>query len=192
MLLVPGEDAVVLDVEMPARVSRGAADRIAFHAVQDLVGEEMADIHFVRLPRERDPASNRRRVLVTSRACMSAWLARAERAGARPVAMLPDYLALPWEPGAWTVQVECARLRARFGRFDGFAAETELGAAILERRVKDASPAPERIRLLVEPDAAQDTVAAALPWLGAAGIATSRETPPAGPPGSGTASSTPT
>ena len=182
VLLVPGEDAVVLDFEMPARVRRGVADRITSYAVQDLVGEEMADIHVVRLPGERGAASNRRRAIVASRVRMSAWLGQADQAGVRLGAMLPDYLALPWEPGGWTVQVESGRLRVRFDRFDGFAAETGLGAAILERRWKEAPAAPERIRLLVEAAETEDAMAALLPWLNATGAPASREPLPAGTP----------
>ena len=182
VLLVPGEDAVVLDFEMPASVRRGAADRIMFYSVQDVVSEEMVDIHLVRLPSERDAAPDRRKAIVTSRVRMSAWLEQVNHAGAQLAAMVPDYLALPWEPGGWTVKVESDRLRARFGRFDGFAAEAELGVSILERRWKDTPTAPERIRLLVEPATTQHAMAALLAWLDATGISASPEILPAGVP----------
>ena len=182
VLLVPGEEAVVLEFDMPAGVGRGVADRITHHSVQDLVSEEMGELHLVRLPADRSTPSNRRQAIVTRRVHMSAWHERAVRAGARLAAMLPDYLALPWESDTWTVRVESGRIQARFGRLDGFAAETDLGVAILERRWREASVAPERIRLLVEPVPAEDPSARLLSWLDETGVPVNRETPPTGAP----------
>ena len=182
VLLVPGEDAVVFDLEMPAGVRRGVADRIMFHSVQDVVGEEMAEIHLVRLPPERGATSDRRQAIVTCRVRMSTWLEQAFRMGMRLAAVLPDYLALPWESGVWTVRVESGRLRARFGRLEGFAAETDLGVAILKRRWKDAPAAPERIRLLVEPATPEEASTEVYSWMDDLGIPVGRETPSAATP----------
>ena len=181
VMLVPGEHAIVLDMEVPARVRRGTADRIAFHAVQDLVGEAMEDVHFVLLPRERGAAANKRQAIVTNRACMEAWRGRAREAGIRLAGILPDHLALPWSPGSWTVSVEPRRLRARLGRLDGFAAEPELGIAILERRLNDAPSPPERIVLMGEEGASEDTLVEVRAWLGKANVTVEREALPAAP-----------
>ena len=182
ILLVPGEDAIVLSFEMPEKVRRSAAKRITFFAVQDLIGENMEDLHFVRLPSDRDSVPGWARAIVTGRASMDAWFRRAEEASVRLAGILPDYLALPWEPGEWTVSVEPSRLRVRFDRFDGFVAEPELGAAILERRLKDTDPAPDRIRLLDECDTAEGVLDTPLGRLGEAGVPVDREILPAGGP----------
>ena len=182
VMLVPGEHAIMLDYEMPARVRRGAADRIAFHAVQDLVGEDMVDIHLVRLPREPGAAPGKGRAIVTSRACMEAWRDRAREAGAGLAGILPDYLALPWSHGSWTVVVEAGRLLVRSDRLDGFAAEASLGGAILERRLNDAPSPPERIRLLADEGTAGDTLAAVFAWLGETNVTVEREAAPAAIP----------
>ena len=194
VLLVPGEDAIVLSFEMPTKVRRSAADRITFFAVQDLVGEDMEDLHFVRLPRGAEDGPEQTRAIVTSRTSMDAWLRRAEEVGLRLAGILPDYLALPWTPGEWTVSTEPSRLRVRFGRFDGFAAEPGLGAAILERRLKDTAPSPSRIRLLgagaaeaAAPDngdgnPAERALDALLARIGEAGVPVGREALPAGVP----------
>ena len=179
VMLVPGEHAIVLEFEMPARVRRGAADRIAFHAVQDLVGDDMADIHFVRLPRDRGAAASKGRAIVVNRACMEAWRSRAREGDVRLAGILPDYLALPWTPGCWTMGVEPGRLRLRLDRLDGFAAEPALGMAILESRLDDAPSPPDRIRLLSGNGAAADTLADVLARLGEAKIPVEREALPA-------------
>ena len=178
MMLVPGDQAIVLDFEIPTRVRRAAAGRIAFHAIQDLVGADMGDIHFVRLPRDRRAAENKGRAIVTSRACMEAWHGRARAAGVRLAGILPDFLALPWTPGSWTVGVEPGRILVRSDRIDGFAAEPELGIAILERRLDRAPASPERIRLLGEEGGSEDTLAAVLAWLGEADMTVQREPRP--------------
>ena len=180
VLLVPGEDATVLDFEMPARVRRNAARRITFHAVQDLVGEDMENIHLVRLPRPTGSVQNRAQSIVTSRVRMEGWFDEAKRAGVRLAAILPDYLALPWDPGTWTVSVETGRLSVRFDRLNGFAAEPELAALILERRLKDAPIRPQRVRLLGGQGATTEPLAALLSRLGEAGIQVDREVRSAG------------
>ena len=182
ILLVPGEDAIVLSFEMPEKVRRSAVERITFFAVQDLVGEDMEDLHIVRIPSGRDGVPGWARAIATSRASMDAWFRRAEEASVRLAGILPDYLALPWEPGEWTVSVEPGRLRVRFGRFDGFAAEPDLGTVILERRLKDTDPAPGRIRLLDERDTAEGVLDTPLVRLGEVGVPVDRETLPAGVP----------
>ena len=179
VMLVPGELAIVLEFEMPARVRGGAADRIAFHAVQDLVGDDMADIHFVRLPRERGATASKGRAIVANRAWMEAWRSRAREGGVRLAGILPDYLALPWTPGCWTMGVEPGRLRVRLDRLYGFAAEPALAMAIVESRLNDAPSPPDRIRLLSENGAASDTLADVLAWLGEATVSVQREAPPA-------------
>ena len=175
VMFVPGEHAIVLEFEMPARVRRGVADRIAFHAVQDLVGDDMADIHFVRLPRDRGAAASRGRAIVVNRACMEAWCSRAREGGVRLAGILPDYLALPWTPGCWTMGVEPGRLRVRLDRLDGFSAEPALAIAILKRRLDEASSPPDRIRVLSENGAAADTHADVLARLGEAKVPVERE-----------------
>lgn len=175
VMIVPGEHAIVLEFEMPARVRRGATDRIAFHAVQDLVGDDMADTHFVRLPRERGAAPGKGRAIVASRRCMEIWRRRARKRGVRLAGILPDYLALPWTPGGWTIGVEPGRLRVRLDRLDGFSAESALGLAILKSRLASAPTPPDRIRLLSKNGVAADKLADVLARLGEAKVPVERE-----------------
>ena len=182
VLLVPGEDAIVLDFEMPTRVRRNSARRITFHAVQDLVGEDMENIHLVRLPRASGSVENRAQAIVTSRGCMEKWLDEAKRARVRLAGILPDYLALPWSPGTWTVSVETGRLRVRFDRLDGFAAEPALGTSILERRLKEAPSSPFRVRLLGEQGMPDELLTSLASRLEEVGVPVDRETVPVGVP----------
>lgn len=60
-----------------------------------------------------------------------------------PTRVLPDYLALPWAPGTWTVLADAGMLYVRESHGLGFALEAEIGWTVLKRRF-EALPEDQR------------------------------------------------
>ncbi|SFE41034.1 type II secretion system protein GspL [Roseivivax sediminis] len=134
--LVPGAEAPLLTLDLPAKLTGSAREEVARRQLRDRIGAEgeRVELRPYALPRSRTPW---RRAVVADRACLSDWR---RRAGPGCRAVLPDYLALPAAEGLWTVAVEAEAVRARLGPGDGFSAETPLACGMLTRALADDRP----------------------------------------------------
>jgi len=137
--LVPGGDAPLLAVTLPASLKGPAREDVARRQVLDRLGLPAAalDIRAARL----GGAEGWTRALVVERSAVLRWRAVLGAAAARCRALLPDYLALPAGAGVWTVAADAEGLRVRMGPGDGFSAEAELGVTMLAAAVAQARSA---------------------------------------------------
>lgn len=147
--LVPGEAAMLLQLEMPEGLRGIARERVARRQAADRLGLAPEAID-VRLLSETGGAA-----LVVDPDTAEAW--RQAVRGSACVAMLPDYLTLVAGPGIWTLHVADGRLLARLGDEDGFAAEMALARLQIARALavgrpdavlRTGAPAPEIDALL--------------------------------------------
>lgn len=137
--LVPGTEAPLVSVTLPATLKGPAREDVARRQVLDRLGLPALalDIRAARLGGDEGWS----RVLTADRATVLRWRSGLGSAAARCRAMVPDYLAVPVEPGCWAVDADAEGVRVRLGPADGFAAEPELGAAMLATAVAQARAA---------------------------------------------------
>lgn len=138
-LLLDGRSVGTLPVAIPAKSQRQA--RIAApYAIEDEVTEELDALYVTCGPAEED---GQRTVGYTRKAELDALLAPLADARIALRGVRPDYLALPWSPGQWSVLLDEDRLLVRTAARQGFVVESELASEVLERKL--AARAPERI-----------------------------------------------
>jgi general secretion pathway protein L len=163
LAVVPGEAAPLLPVALPAGLRGPGRVQVARRMLADRLGPWAAGLALRPAPLGTGP-DGWGAMLAAARADLARWQAALAEtgAGARAVALLPDYLALPAAPGVWVLAAGGSRVRARLGPGDGFAAETGLAAALLaEARAR--GPAPRAV--LVAEGPLPGEVAAALEGL---------------------------
>lgn len=145
--LVPGSEAPLMQLSLPPALKGAAREKVALRQAQDRLGARPGAL-LVRPARLSSRPDDWNAVILADNARVERW--RAQVAGKRCRAILPDYLGLPAAPGLWTVEHFRApgdtgsteggamMVRARLGVTDGFSAEPELAALLLARARADA------------------------------------------------------
>lgn len=122
VILVPGEAVLLTSAKLPTRNPSKLRRALPF-ALEDRLVDDVTGQHVASGSTGPDgvvPAA------VVARARLDEWLARLERAGLEPDAMVPEPLALPRDADGPTVLLEPGRAVVRTGEFAGFACESEL------------------------------------------------------------------
>lgn len=150
VLLVPTEDVILTEVDLPIRQRAKLLQAVPF-ALEDQLAEDIDLLHFAIGERQAD---GRIPVLAVAHERMQSWLAPFRSAGIVPRAMLPDALCLPGPVDAshWSVLCEGPRSIVRTAAFEGFACDTValpdflgLGAASEELRLRRFMTGPASI-----------------------------------------------
>jgi len=143
-LIAPGEHVTLHPLPLPSR-NRATWARAVPYALEDALADDIETLHFAigtvaeegRLP-----------VAVIAHAQLRAWLECCTQAGLNPVAVIPEPLLLPWQPGDWSVALEAERAVVRNGRWDGFATDRETLPFMLNQALAEAGDAqPQRVRV---------------------------------------------
>ncbi|KPQ07442.1 MAG: general secretion pathway protein L [Rhodobacteraceae bacterium HLUCCA12] len=131
--LVPGTEAPLLGVALPATLTGAAREGVALRQVRDRIGPEAEGMILRPARLGRNDAWGH--VLCARRTVVDAWRKRARAGRGHCRAILPDYLALPAANGLWTVQTSAGedRVQVRLGLHDGFSAEPELAILLLQQ-----------------------------------------------------------
>jgi general secretion pathway protein L len=146
VVLVPGEDVLLLDVARGAGNERQLSMALPFLVEEQLVAP--VERQHVAWAHGSDAA--RVCVAVVARERMDTWLAQLQAAGLEPEVLLPEPLALPWHPERPTLLVDGGRCVLRTTETQGQAGSIDEIAAVLERAgstpvdawlVGDAQPA---------------------------------------------------
>jgi len=177
-VLIPAEAVLLTRVRAPTR-RRSRLRQAVPYLLEERLAQDVEALHFALGRPARDGGVP---VAVVERTRMEGWLESLAGAGLRPQALVPDALALPWEPGAWSLAAEedSGRVLVREGREAGWAAEAELLPALLGRALhrsggRAGEGRPERLRLWVPEGAAEPP----LPPLPEDHPAVERQPPPA-------------
>ncbi|MEM9240295.1 MAG: hypothetical protein AAGB07_09985 [Pseudomonadota bacterium] len=133
--LVPGAEAPLLDVDVPATLRDGARETVARRQIADKLGLVLDDVELRPAPLGGDRRAWQAMMMVR-KSDISDWRGRLEKQGRSLVALLPDYLALPTSADVWTISTHNdpnAPVQVRLGPSDGFSAEPSLAALTLGR-----------------------------------------------------------
>ena len=160
--LVPGTDAPLLALVLPATLKGPAREEVARRQVRDRLG---AGFDLRPLGGE-----GWTRAAVALRSAVLRWRGSLGTAAPRCRAILPDYLMLPAAPGLWSVASDRDGIAARLGPGDGFSAEPGLGLRMLAQALAEARTAGTMPRavLRIGADAAADALFDGVPLAHAA------------------------
>jgi general secretion pathway protein L len=111
VVLVPAEDVLLLDVARIAGSERQWSQALPFVVEEQLV----LPIESQHVAWWRGSRDDRICVAVVARARLEAWLAQLHAAGVAPDVLLPESLALPWDPERPTLLVDGGRCVLRIG-----------------------------------------------------------------------------
>jgi type II secretion system protein L len=149
VLWVPGEKVVAHRVPRPKAPKRKWPDMLPW-LLEDRLLQPVESLHFVAF----DEGNTGEIVVYTvSQSDMKDWLGIAAEQGLRNFRMLPDYLALPWQPGSISIAARDELLLVRTSLAQGFAAPAAIAGELLstfaDESVKDLNLAHALARELL-------------------------------------------
>lgn len=144
--VVPGVHVTSFAATLPVR-GREKVLRALPYALEERFAEDPERLFFslaVGLSGARVQAA------AAEREWFQAGISALGRHGLRPAHAIPDYLALPWRPGTWTVLADAGMLYVRQAEGLGFTLEADAGWSVLKRRlaVTAEDERPQSIRYL--------------------------------------------
>ena len=138
-LLLDGRSVGTLTASIPAKTQRQA--RVAApYAIEDEVTEELDGLYVTCGPAEED---GQRTVGFIRKSDLDALLAPLAEAHVTVRCLRPDYLALPWSPGQWSMLSDGDRLLVRTAAHQGFVVDNDIAAEVFARKLEEG--APERL-----------------------------------------------
>lgn len=126
VLLVPSEAVLLARAELPSRNAAEIARALPY-ALEDLLLQAPETQHYAWTRQQGGIVA-----LVAAQTQMQAWLTQCAEAGIAPDWIGPDLLALPWQPGQWTLLLEGERALLRSDACAGFACAHDLLPALLQ------------------------------------------------------------
>ncbi len=142
--LAPGHDVVLTAASLPTRNRKRMLTAVPYALEEQLISD-IDSLHFALGSIDKlGPVP----VAVVERRHMQHWLDRLQAVELRPDALIPEQLALPWQPGSWTILVEAQQVLVRSGALQGFAIDPELAAVLLRSALQDAGDnRPQRLEV---------------------------------------------
>jgi general secretion pathway protein L len=152
-ILVPGTEILATRAKLP-RASFARLARAVPYALEERLTEDVESSHFALGNYKEGETA----VLVVACACMNAWLEALKTAHIEPHVVMPDFLAVPWIPGAYCVAIEDGLALARTGEQSGFAVEADALVTYLRTALADADrPLPKALHIYVSDESVIET-----------------------------------
>ncbi|MEQ9260337.1 MAG: type II secretion system protein GspL, partial [Roseovarius sp.] len=151
--LVPGAEAPLMEVSLPASLRGEARETVARRQLVDRLGLDLSQVELRPAPLGT-AAGGWQAMLMVRKADVAGWRARLAGQGKAVQAILPDYLALPVSADVWTVETGAepgAPVRARLGPGDGFSTEAALAGLTLAQALEEEGRAPPKALLRLGP-----------------------------------------
>lgn len=145
--LAPGTELLSVTASLPVK-GREKLVRALPYALEERFAED-PDSLFFALPAETARGATTQTIAVDIEWLRSA-LGKLAAEGVFPIRVVPDYLALPWTPGSWTVLADAGMLYVRTDLANGFTLEADTGRAVLGRRLasQPVEERPEHLRYI--------------------------------------------
>ncbi len=148
--LVPSTCLLLTSAHIPTRNRQRILAAVP-NVLEEQIADDIDDLHFAL---GQHGADGRIQVAVVAKSLMAAWLSRLHEAGIRPAMLVPDMLALPYEPGGWTLGEIDRYGLVRTGRQSGFACDLENLATLLTAALAEAGATkPEFLQTVQVTDA---------------------------------------
>lgn len=144
LIVVPGQDVLLTAAIVPTRNRQRIATALPF-LLEEQLANDVDELHFAIGQRAADGTVH---TAVVAHERMNAWLEALRAAGIEPDAMVPDVLAIPYNPAGWTVVREAHTALVRTGRESGFTADDETFALFVQAALAtEDAPRPETVHL---------------------------------------------
>lgn len=134
VFLAPGEDVLLTSVDIPARNRQRMLQALPY-ALEDRLAQDIEEMHFAPGVRRGDGSLP---VAVVERARLEGWLAELRAVGIEPDRVVPDVLAVPYEPGTWTALDDDGMALVRTTTQGGFAIDLDSLAPVLAGALEEA------------------------------------------------------
>lgn len=141
--IAPGEEAPLVHLDLPVRVTGPARLGIARRQLVDRLGQGAAELELHPLVLGKEPWT---RSILVAPDVAAGWRADPLVLDRRCRGLVPDYLSLPAAEDAVVIAEEAGHVRARIGSEDGFSAPTALAASLLSAALQEESP---KVALLI-------------------------------------------
>ncbi|HEX5512821.1 MAG TPA: type II secretion system protein GspL [Gammaproteobacteria bacterium] len=138
IVLAPTADVALFHVQIPP-LSRQRAIRAVPYALEDQLAEDIDDLHFCLGQRS---GQGQLAVAVVAKAQMEQWLNAFADAGLEVEQLYPELLAVPYEPGAWTLLLEGSDFLLRTGPQSGFGGDIDNLPVLLPAALAEAENDP--------------------------------------------------
>lgn len=142
--LVPGIDAILTHADIPTQNRRRIAQALPY-TLEERLAEDIDALHFA--PGQRRP-DGELAVAVVAREHMDRWMNALQAAQIHPEVMLPETLAVPYEPDGWSALIAPEIALVRTGAQSGFAAEPENLAAMAAIALQECETPPVKARII--------------------------------------------
>jgi general secretion pathway protein L len=138
IVLAPTADVALFQVQIPP-LSRQRAIRAVPYALEDQLAEDIDDLHFCLGQRS---GQGQLAVAVVAKAQIEQWLNAFAEAGLEVEQLYPELLAVPYEPGAWTLLLEGSDFLLRTGPQSGFGGDIDNLPVLLPAALAEAENDP--------------------------------------------------
>lgn len=147
IILLPGQEIFFDTVSMPNTSRQNVMKALPFMLEDKLVGGT-DQLHLVV---DKIPNTHQYRVAAIDRARFEYYLSLIQQYGLMPIALIPDFLALPYDESSWTIKISYAVASVRCGRETGFTVAATHLPLSLQLKVKDSSPSDQiPVQLIVQ------------------------------------------
>lgn len=144
IFLAPAEDMLISSVDVPARNRQRLLQALPY-ALEERLAQDVEDMHLVPGTRRGDGTLP---VVAVERARFERWLATLRDCGIEPERMIPDLLAVPYEPGSWTLLDDESMALLRTAPQEGVAVDPESLAVVLATALEEAGEeSPTQLRI---------------------------------------------
>lgn len=137
-VLVPGEEVLLAQAELPEMKSQKLARAVPF-ALEEQLADDVDDVHVAIGGRD---AQGRLANAVVSRQILESWLERLRKAGLHPDILSPEIFGVHWDSDAdttlWTLVIDGSQALMRTGPQKGLAFDVENLVQVVQAALDEA------------------------------------------------------
>ena len=131
MLILPGEQVRLVSLKTPTSLSTSDLQQAIPNMLEESLAEDIQSLHFsIGAPNDRQE----RPIAVIKKTLWAQLMAELAEHHIRPDLLVPDYLALPYHEGTWSLYYDDHTVMVRTGLAEGFSTHPELITTLLPLR----------------------------------------------------------
>lgn len=143
VLLVPGEQVTVRNIDIPLRRGNKLLKAIPF-ALEEDMATDIDDLHFAMGHQENGVTP----VAVVEKRLIEGWIGLCKAHNIKPRAIIEDTLSLPLEDASWSILLDQHQAIVRSGKYSGFNCHPAMLDALLNARIEeDSAERPDSIHV---------------------------------------------
>lgn len=151
VLVVPAQAVVLKRVDFDEAERKLLSQTVPYNLEPDL-SEDVERLHFAL----GQPVGNSVDVALLNREQLRHWLRPLQESDVECVAVVPEQLNIPWEPGTWTIVEQQKNCLVRYAECSGFAIHRSQLQLALQLLMEDSetgsNPVPNRLRIFAAPE----------------------------------------